>query len=78
MTRKRTRQPVGKHTTPNLVDVDYEKRQVHLQATQKSVVLYGEGWSQEDSVLMTEALSEHEGVELSNDRAHESLTVVPC
>lgn len=44
---------------------------------QESVVLWGEGWSQEDSVLMTEALSQHEGVELCNDGAHESVTAVP-
>ena len=41
-------------------------------------MLYGEGWSQEDSALMTEALSEHEEVELCNDGARESLTAVPC
>jgi hypothetical protein len=45
---------------------------------QESVVLCGEGWSQEDSVLITDALSQHEGVELCNDGAHESLTAVPC
>jgi hypothetical protein len=45
--------------------------------TTQSVVLCGEGWFQEDSVLVTEALSQHEAVELCNDGAHESLTVVP-
>jgi hypothetical protein len=47
------------------------------QVTQESDVLCGDGWSQEDSVLVTEALSQHEGVELCNDGAHESLTIVP-
>jgi len=44
---------------------------------QESVVVCGEGWSQEDSVLITDALSQHEGVELCNDGAEESLTAVP-